>query len=91
LSSRKLLLPLHLSQYFSTTITPSPTSKKASRVAILPQYTQLYSRGLNQEQIAKELHIDQSTVSRDLHLVQQESKNRVENYMREYLMHSGWH
>ena len=30
-------------------------------------------RGLNQGQIAKELHIDQSPVSRDLHLVQQES------------------
>jgi DNA-binding NarL/FixJ family response regulator len=31
----------------------------------------LHTRGLNQEQIAEELHIHQSTVSRDLHLVQQ--------------------
>lgn len=46
----------------------------------------LHSEGLNQEQIAQELHIDQSTVSRDLHLVQQESKNHVEKYMREDIL-----
>jgi predicted transcriptional regulator len=46
----------------------------------------LHSRGLNQERIAQELHIDQSTVSRDLHLVQQESKNHVEKYMREDIL-----
>lgn len=46
----------------------------------------LHSRGLNQEQIAQELHIDQSTVSRDLRLVQQESKNHVEKYMREDIL-----
>ena len=46
----------------------------------------LHSRGLNQEQIAQELQIDQSTVSRDLHVVQQESKNHVEKYMREDIL-----
>ncbi|MGH9983061.1 MAG: helix-turn-helix domain-containing protein [Nitrososphaeraceae archaeon] len=46
----------------------------------------LHSRGLNQEQIAQALNIDQSTVSRDLHLVQQESKNHVEKYMREDIL-----
>lgn len=46
----------------------------------------LHTKGLNQEQIAQELHIDQSTVSRDLHLVQQESKNHVEKYMREDIL-----
>ncbi|MPZ07057.1 MAG: hypothetical protein GEU26_11695 [Nitrososphaeraceae archaeon] len=46
----------------------------------------LHSRGLNQEQIAQELRIDQSTVSRDLHLVQQESKKHVEKYMREDIL-----
>jgi predicted transcriptional regulator len=46
----------------------------------------LHSRGLNQEQIAQELHIDQSTVSRDLRLVQQESKNRIERYLREDIL-----
>jgi hypothetical protein len=46
----------------------------------------LHSRGLNQEQIVQELHIDQSTVSRDLRLVQQESKNRIERYMREDIL-----
>jgi predicted transcriptional regulator len=45
-----------------------------------------YTRGLNQEQIAEELHIHQSTVSRDLHLVQQESKKHVEKYMREDIL-----
>jgi FixJ family two-component response regulator len=43
----------------------------------------LHTRGFNQEQIAQELHIHQSTVSIDLHLVQQESKEHVEKYMRE--------
>ena len=46
----------------------------------------LHTRGLNQEQIAQELHIHQSTVSRDLHFVQQESKNHVEKYMREDIL-----
>jgi predicted transcriptional regulator len=46
----------------------------------------LHVRGLNQEQIAQELHIHQSTVSRDLHFVQQESKNHVEKYMREDIL-----
>jgi predicted transcriptional regulator len=46
----------------------------------------LHTRGLNQEQIAQELHIHQSTVSRDLHLVQQESKKHVEKYMREDIL-----
>lgn len=46
----------------------------------------LHNRGLNQEQIAQILHIDQSTVTRDLQIVQQESKNHVEKYMSlEYL------
>jgi predicted transcriptional regulator len=46
----------------------------------------LHTRGFNQEQIAQELHIHQSTVSRDLHLVQQESKKHVEKYMREDIL-----
>jgi predicted transcriptional regulator len=46
----------------------------------------LHTRGLNQEQIAQELHIHQTTVSRDLHLVQQESKKHVEKYMREDIL-----
>jgi len=39
--------------------------------------TSLYSKGLNQEEIAPELHVDQSTVSRDLQFIKkQESKLR---------------
>jgi hypothetical protein len=46
----------------------------------------LHSKSLNQEQIAQELHIDQSTVSRDLRLELQESKNHVERYLREDIL-----
>jgi predicted transcriptional regulator len=46
----------------------------------------LYSKGLNQEEIAHELHIDQSTVSRDLHFIKQEAKKQVEKYLREDIL-----
>lgn len=59
---------------------------KIERENRLSAILRLHSRGLNQEQIAQELHIDQSTVSRDLHLVQQESKSHVEKYIREDIL-----
>ena len=43
----------------------------------------LYSKGLNQEEIAQDLHIDQSTVSRDLQFIKQQAKKQIEKYLRE--------
>src|SRR5438093_6271120 len=46
----------------------------------------LYSKGLNQEEIAFELHVDQSTVSRNLQLIKQEARKQVEKYLREDIL-----
>lgn len=37
----------------------------------------LYSKGLNQEEIAQELHMDRSTVSRDLQFIKQEARKQL--------------
>jgi len=52
----------------------------------LAKVTSLYSKGLNQEEIALELHVDQSTVSRDLQLIKQEAGKQVEKYLREDIL-----
>ena len=39
----------------------------------------LYNKGLNQEEVAQELHVDQSTLSRDLQYIKYEAKIRMEN------------
>jgi hypothetical protein len=46
----------------------------------------LYSKGLNQEEIAHELHVDQSTISRDLHFIKLEARKQVEKYLREDIL-----
>lgn len=38
-----------------------------------------FSKGLPQTEIASELSIDQSTVSRDLQFIKHEAKNKIEN------------
>jgi len=48
----------------------------------LSKVISLFSKGLNQEEIAQELQIDQSTVSRDLHFIKQEARKQVEKYLR---------
>ena len=39
----------------------------------------LYNKGLNQEEVAQVLHVDQSTLSRDLQYIKYEAKIRIEN------------
>lgn len=56
------------------------------RESRLSKVISLYSKGLNQEEIAQELHIDQSTVSRDLQFIKQEAKKQVEKYLREDIL-----
>ena len=49
----------------------------------LSKIISLYSKGLNQEEIAQELHIDQSTVSRNLQFIKQEARKQIEKYLHE--------
>jgi hypothetical protein len=52
----------------------------------LTKVTSLYSKGLNQEEIAHELHVDQSTISRDLQVIKQEARKQMEKYLREDIL-----
>src|SRR5262245_3330612 len=46
----------------------------------------LYSKGLNKEEIARELHVDQSTVSRDLQYIKHETRIKIEKYLRDDIL-----
>ena len=48
----------------------------------LSKVISLYSKGLNQEEIARELRIDQSTVSRDLQYIKYKARINIEMYLR---------
>jgi predicted transcriptional regulator len=69
-------------------------SSAASKIAVIDINTEnrlskvisLYSKGLNQEEIAKELHVDQSTVSRDLQYIKLESRIKIEKYLRDDIL-----
>lgn len=52
----------------------------------LSKVISLYSKGLNQEEIAQELHVDQSTVSRDLQYIKHEARIKIEMYLREDIL-----
>jgi DNA-binding transcriptional regulator LsrR (DeoR family) len=52
----------------------------------LSKVISLYSKGLNQEEIAQELHVDQSTVSRDLQYIKHEARIKIEKYLREDIL-----
>jgi hypothetical protein len=40
----------------------------------------------NQEEIGQELHVDQSTVSRDLHFIKHEARKQIERSLREDIL-----
>lgn len=52
----------------------------------LSRIISLYSKGLTQEEIAQELNVDQSTVSRDLQFIKQEAKKKIEKYLNEDIL-----
>jgi transcriptional regulator with XRE-family HTH domain len=52
----------------------------------LSRIISLYSKGLTQSEIAQELGIDQSTVSRDLQFIKQEAKKKIEKYLNEDIL-----
>jgi hypothetical protein len=52
----------------------------------LAKIISLFSKGLTQSEIAHEIGVDQSTVSRDLHFLKQEAKKRIEKYLNEDIL-----
>jgi hypothetical protein len=52
----------------------------------LSRVISLYSKGLTQAEIAQELSVDQSTVSRDLQFIKQEAKKKIEKYLNEDIL-----
>ena len=52
----------------------------------LSRIISLLSKGLTQSEIAQELNVDQSTISRDLQLLKQEAKKKIEKYLNEDIL-----
>lgn len=49
----------------------------------LSKVMSLYSKGLPQDEIARETKVNQSTISRDIKYIKQESRRRIDKYLRE--------
>jgi predicted transcriptional regulator len=78
--------PNDVSNGNNDTLSPKITVLDIERENRLSKVISLFSKGLNQEEIAVELHVDQSTVSRDLQLIKQEARKQVEKYLREDIL-----
>jgi transcriptional regulator with XRE-family HTH domain len=52
----------------------------------LSKVISLFSKGLTQSEIAQELDVDQSTISRDLQFLKQEAKRKIEKYLNEDIL-----
>ena len=52
----------------------------------LSKIISLFSKGLTQSEIAQELNVDQSTISRDLQFLKQEAKGKIEKYLNEDIL-----
>lgn len=95
----KMTSPLH-KKTTSTELSSKATSKSSLRPAQLEnlpnidvekenrlsKIISLYSRGQTQSEIAKELGVDQSTISRDFQLLKQEAKRNIEKYLKEDIL-----
>ena len=57
--------------------------KKENRLA---KIISLLSKGLTQSEIAQEIGVDQSTISRDLQYLKQEAKKKIEKYLNEDIL-----
>jgi hypothetical protein len=62
---------------------PLSTTLDIEKENRLSNVLSLHIMGLSQEEIAIELKVNQSTVSRDLQYIKQESRRRIDKYMRE--------
>jgi DNA-binding NarL/FixJ family response regulator len=78
--------PNDISNTSNYTLSPKPAVLDIERENRLSKVLSLFSKGLNQEEIAHELHVDQFTVSRDLQLIKQEARKQVEKYLREDIL-----
>ena len=63
-------------------LSPSDIEKENRLAKIIS----LYSKGLTQSEIAQEIGVDQSTISRDLQLLKQEAKKKIEKYLNEDIL-----
>jgi hypothetical protein len=52
----------------------------------LAKIISLSSKGLTQSEIAQEIGVDQSTISRDLQFLKQEAKKKIEKYLNEDIL-----
>jgi hypothetical protein len=62
---------------------PLSTTLDIEKENRLSKVLSLHIMGLSQEEIAIELKVNQSTVSRDLQYIKQESRRRIDKYLRE--------
>jgi transcriptional regulator with XRE-family HTH domain len=63
---------------------PAPIDiEKENRLA---KIISLFSKGLTQSEIAREIGVDLSTISRDLHFLKQEAKKKIEKYLNEDIL-----
>jgi len=67
-------------------VSPKITVLDIEKENRLSKVISLYSKGVSQEEIAHELHVDQSTVSRDLHFIKHEARKQIERYLREDIL-----
>ena len=89
-------IPEHLNSE-TTTDRTGAVNRNSSNVQNLPvldiekenrlsKVISLNSKGLAQAEIAQELGVDQSTVSRDLQFIKQEAKKKIEKYLNEDIL-----
>lgn len=69
-----------------TTKSQNATVINIERENRLSRIISLYSKGLTQSEIASEIGIDQSTVSRELQFIKQEAKKKIEKYLNEDIL-----
>jgi DNA-binding NarL/FixJ family response regulator len=60
----------------------SSSNKNIDRENRLSSVITLHSKGFTQYEIAKQLQVDQSTVSRDLQIIKNEARINIEKYTK---------
>src|ERR687887_2311113 len=96
-SSMHKNIPEQLNSETTATDRTSAVNRSSSNIQNLPvldiekenrlsKIITLYSKGLTQAEIAQELGVDQSTISRDLQFIKQEAKKKIEKYLNEDIL-----
>ena len=90
-------IPEQLNSETTTTNRTGSANRSSSNIQNLPvldiekenrlsKIISLNGKGLTQAEIAQELGVDQSTVSRDLQFIKQEAKKKIEKYLNEDIL-----